>query len=282
MRLDGPLVLVSVADPLLARLITATMRGAAFLVHSAPDAPGTLRQATAAPPDLVVLDTARMELLPALRQGHRVPVIALTEGSSPGDTVRLLDAGADDVLRVPLWPDELRARVEAVLRRSAVADGGAEVRIGELEIDLLHRRVTRAGQPLDLTRVEWRLLHELALAPGRVVASEQLVAAVWGAGHGDDLANLHNWIRRLRRALGPDIVVTYPGIGYQLAGAAVPPPGVPTQVRTGVRWSVRLTPTGATAPPRRASRRDPTPTPVPPPAPSARRAGAPSPRAAGS
>jgi two-component system KDP operon response regulator KdpE len=149
-------------------------------------------------------------------------MILLTAKGSDADKVRGLEMGADDYLAKPFSPEELSARVRAVLRR-AVGSSGLEnvVRVENVEIDLNRRLVKRDGELVTLTRTEWMLLQHLAANAGKVMLNAELLSKVWGPEYRDDLQYLRVWVSRLRRKLetdpsSPRLIKTFQGIGYML------------------------------------------------------------------
>jgi two-component system KDP operon response regulator KdpE len=158
-----------------------------------------------------------------MRERSNVPIIFVTAKDSDSDKVRGLTLGADDYIVKPFNPDELTARIEAVLRRAVGAQqAGHEVKVaGNITIDLDRRLVTRDGETLNLTRTEWMLLQHLAANAGRVILNTELLTKVWGPEYRDDLQYLRVWVSRLRQKLEvdpsePAIIKTHPGIGYLL------------------------------------------------------------------
>jgi two-component system KDP operon response regulator KdpE len=162
-----------------------------------------------------------------------IPVVILTARDSVGDTVAGLEGGADDYIAKPFHPDELAARVRAVLRRSSGAQPGAGVvKFDDVEIDLERRMVTRSGELVQLSRTEWLLLQHLAANAGKVVLHTELLTKVWGPEYRDDLQYLRVWVSRVRRKLGaapgePGRIRTFQGIGYLLD---VEPPATPAEI----------------------------------------------------
>jgi two-component system KDP operon response regulator KdpE len=137
--------------------------------------------------------------------------------------VRGLEMGADDYLVKPFNPEELSARVRAVLRREFRPTIGAEsiVKVRNIEIDLNRRLVKKEGEIVSLTRTEWMLLQHLAANAGKVMLNTELLSKVWGPEYRDDLQYLRVWVSRLRSKLEPDaanptIIKTLQGIGYLL------------------------------------------------------------------
>ena len=151
-----------------------------------------------------------------------MPVILLTAKGSTADKAKGLDLGADDYVAKPFHPDELAARVRAVLRRSSgAAPGSGVLAFDDIEIDLERRMVTRDGELVQLSRTEWLLLQHLAANAGKVVLHTELLTKVWGPEYRDDLQYLRVWVSRVRRKLGsepgdPGRIKTFQGIGYLL------------------------------------------------------------------
>jgi two-component system KDP operon response regulator KdpE len=179
-------------------------------------------------PDLVVLDImmpdiSGLEVMRRLRERSSVPIILLTAKDHDQDKVRGLDLGADDYLIKPFNPEELSARVRAVLRRGVRPADGEEnvITIGDVEIDLSRRLVKKNGEVVSLTRTEWMLLQQLAANAGKVMLNTELLSKVWGPEYRDDLQYLRVWVSRLRGKLEnepskPRLIKTLQGIGYLL------------------------------------------------------------------
>jgi DNA-binding response OmpR family regulator len=180
-------------------------------------------------PDLVLLDVGLPDLdgfavLREIRSFTAVPVIMLTARDEPIDTVRGLEAGADDYVAKPFDHLELMARVRAVLRRldvKAPVPRAAPFRRGDLEVDVDAHEARVAGRRVALTRTEWRLLELLVAHAGWVVPHERIVSRVWGRDEPGDLDSLRVFVRRLRAKLGDDAsrprwIETVRGLGYRL------------------------------------------------------------------
>ncbi len=228
-----PTVLVVDDEPRILRFVRAELESAGFGVLTASDGVSGLEMAEAAKPDLVVLDVIMPELdgfqvLEQLRDRFSVPVILLTARGSDADKVRGLDLGADDYLTKPFSPDELSARVRAVLRRAATGTRGAATprfTVGDLTVDFDRRKVVVRGNEVHMSRTEWQLLQQLALNAGKVLLHEDLLVRTWGPEYRDDVEYLRVWVSRLRRKIEPDpahpsYLRTVPGIGYVLADEA--------------------------------------------------------------
>jgi two-component system KDP operon response regulator KdpE len=159
--------------------------------------------------------------MPSVHAQRNVPVILLSGEADGGEKVRALDMGADDFLVKPFSPEELTARVRAVLRRANARNPGIVVHMDGVEVDLERHTVTRQGSHVRLTRTEWMLLEHLIANAGHVLMNRDLLEKVWGPEYTSDLQYLRVWISRLRRKLEtnpsqPRFIKTYAGIGYML------------------------------------------------------------------
>jgi two-component system, OmpR family, KDP operon response regulator KdpE len=178
-------------------------------------------------PDLLVLDLGLpdgdgIELIRDLRAWSDMPVLVLSARTTESDKINALDAGADDYLVKPFSAGELLARVRAQLRRRTRtgADGGTSVEFGEVKIDLLRRSVERAGNPVHLTPIQYRLLVHLTGYPNCVRTHRQLLHAVWGSSHSDDTPYLRVYMGQLRKKVEidpsqPRHLLTEAGVGYR-------------------------------------------------------------------
>jgi two-component system KDP operon response regulator KdpE len=224
---SAPLVLVADDEPRITKLVSIALSEEGFRVVTASGGADAIAKAEEMRPDIVLLDLVMpdldgIEVMRELRERRPVPVILLTARGSTADRAKGLDLGADDYVAKPFHPDELAARVRAVLRRSTGAvPGGGIVRFDDTEIDLERRMVTRNGALVELSRTEWLLLSHLAANAGKVVLHSELLTKVWGPEYRDDLQYLRVWVSRVRRKLGarpgePGRIRTFQGIGYLL------------------------------------------------------------------
>lgn len=175
-------------------------------------------------PDLVVLDLMLpgrdgFALLQAIRARSDSGVVIVTARDAVGDRLRGLRGGADDYVMKPFVLDELLARIDSVLRRTG--HGPATVTIGDLVLDSASATVLRAGERIELTATELRLLDYLAAHRDRVLSKAQLLDAVWGYQEYDpNLVEVHiSALRRKLEAQGPRLVHTVRGLGYVLRAA---------------------------------------------------------------
>jgi two-component system KDP operon response regulator KdpE len=222
-----PLILVADDEPRITKLVTLALAEEGFRVVTAESGHQAIEMAERYRPDVVILDIIMpdldgFEVMRELQERRPVPVILLTAKGSTSDKAQGLDMGADDYLAKPFHPDELAARIRAVLRRATgVAPRSGLVAFDDVEIDLERRIVMRDGAIVQFSRTEWLLLQHLAANAGKVVLHTELLTKVWGPEYRDDLQYLRVWISRVRRKLGappgePGRIKTFQGIGYLL------------------------------------------------------------------
>ena len=176
-------------------------------------------------PDLVLLDVMLprrdgLEVCRIIRRESNVPVVMLTARSDAIDIVVGLESGADDYVTKPFEMPVLVARVRAALRRVRGTEDAEILRLGDVEIDVLGHRALRAGEELRLSPTEFRLLVELARAPGRAFSREILLENVWGYDYLGDSRLVDMAIQRLRAKIEtdpaePDLIETVRGVGYR-------------------------------------------------------------------
>ncbi len=216
-------VLVVEDDPPIRNALDVSLRAAGYHVRAEEDGTQTEQVLEEFGPDLAILDVrlrngpdgytvARM-----LRGRSDIPILFLT--AADGLTARLegFRVGGDDYLAKPYELEELKARVEALLRRSGRL-GSAIWRVGDTTVDPENRVVTRAGEPVELTRTEFELLSRLVQNPGRVMSKTQLLTHVWGYDAYDThLVQKHmSSLCRKLDTRGPRVIETVRGIGYRL------------------------------------------------------------------
>jgi len=208
--------------------ISRGLTGAGHLVNHVAEGRAGLMEAIGGGFDVLVVDRMLpgldgLGLLRALRgAGIATPVLMLTARAGLGDRVEGLDAGADDYLAKPFAFAELLARVHALGRRPPLNAEPSLLRVADLEMDLLRRSVTRAGQRIDLQPREFRLLEVLLRQAGRVVTRSMLLEQVWDIHFDPRTSVVETHISRLRAKLGePSLIHTLRGSGY----VARPPDG---------------------------------------------------------
>ncbi|GAB3172046.1 two-component system response regulator MtrA [Myceligenerans halotolerans] len=217
-------VLVVDDDTALAEMIGIVLRGEGLEPIFCTDGDEAVQAARMHQPDLILLDVMLpgkdgVQVCREIRAESGVPIIMLTAKSDTVDVVLGLESGADDYISKPFKPKELVARVKARLRRSE--DPGPErLQVGDIDIDVTGHTVTRDGEKIALTPLEFDLLVELARKPWQVFTREVLLERVWGYRHSADtrLVNVH--VQRLRSKIerdpeNPEIVLTVRGVGYK-------------------------------------------------------------------
>jgi two-component system response regulator MtrA len=201
------------------------LQGAGFSVETAADGEEALVRFRHRRPDLVLLDVMLprrdgLEVCRIIRRESNVPVVMLTARSDAIDIVVGLESGADDYVTKPFEMPVLVARVRAALRRVRGTEDAEILRLGDVEIDVLGHRALRAGEELRLSPTEFRLLVELARAPGRAFSREILLENVWGYDYLGDSRLVDMAIQRLRAKIEtdpaePDLIETVRGVGYR-------------------------------------------------------------------
>ncbi|MGZ4690550.1 MAG: response regulator [Acidimicrobiia bacterium] len=227
----GTRILVVDDEDRIREIIRGYLESDGFEVAESRDGADALRTAKRWQPDLVVLDVMMpeidgIEVLRQLRTTSNVPVILLTARAEEVDTLVGLSVGADDYVTKPFSPRELVARIKTVLRRadrSAASDAADRLTFDGLVIDLGARELTRDGQPVVISTLEFDLLVALARAPGRVLTRRQLLEKVWGFDFFGDERVVDVHIRSIRQKLGdnaddPQLIGTVRGVGYKFLG----------------------------------------------------------------
>ncbi len=214
-------------DPTLCELVSEHLSAAGYRALIASDGANGLRLASQAAPDLVVLDIMMpgmdgWEVCERLRAQSPVPIILLTAKGEEIDKLHGFRLGVDDYVTKPFSFAELVARVGAVLSRlSRVAVSNQHFKSGDLSIDFDQHRITVAGQPVELTRTEYRLLEMLARHANRTVSSEWLVEQVWGSEYAGEVDQVKHFVWSLRKKIeadpgDPKHLLTERGYGYRL------------------------------------------------------------------
>jgi two-component system KDP operon response regulator KdpE len=213
-------------EPQVHRFLRPALEAGGYQVESAETARDGMRLAVSRAPDLILLDLGLpdmdgQEALARLRGMTQVPIIILSAREREADKIAALDQGADDYVEKPFRIGELLARIRTALRhlraRTVVAD---IIRLPGLEVDLERRQARGAdGGVLGLSPREWELLAMLARNAGRVLTHRQLLVAIWGPAHVDDVQYLRVYVGQLRQKLGnaSRLIATEPGVGYRMA-----------------------------------------------------------------
>ncbi|WP_154795188.1 MtrAB system response regulator MtrA [Occultella kanbiaonis] len=222
-------VLVVDDDAALSEMIGIVLQSENFEASFCADGAKAVDAFRTVEPDLVLLDLMLpgmdgIEICRRIRAESGVPIVMLTAKSDTTDVVKGLEAGADDYIAKPFKPTELVARIRARLRQGET-QGTEQLLIADLAIDVPGHRVTRDGDAINLTPLEFDLIVALARKPWQVFSREVLLEQVWGYRHQADtrLVNVH--VQRLRAKVekdpeNPEVVVTVRGVGYR-AGTPV-------------------------------------------------------------
>jgi len=213
-------------DATIADFVAKGLRENGYAVDVASDGDEGLRAATAGPYDAAIVDVMLprrdgLSLIDALRaRGIRTPVLILSARRSVDDRVRGLQAGGDDYLTKPFAFAELLARVQALIRRATGAAEPTRLAFADLTLDLLTRKVTRAGQPLDLRPREFALLEYLLRNPAKVLSKTMILSHVWGYNFDPNTNVVDVLVSRLRdridRPFERKLLHTVRGVGYVL------------------------------------------------------------------
>lgn len=209
------------------RLLAAHFKAEKYRILTAENGLEALQVVKEEKPDLVVLDILMpkmdgLEALRRLREFSDIPVIILSQRKRDSEIIEGLRAGADDYVTKPFNPDELLARVRAILRRVKLINPPQELTFeGEhLFMDFNRYQIIVGGEKVKLSKTEWKLLEVLVNKVGCILTSGDILAKVWGLGYREDVAYLPVWISRLRKKIErdpskPKLIHTISGIGYK-------------------------------------------------------------------
>jgi two-component system KDP operon response regulator KdpE len=227
MTATRPLVIVVEDERQIRSFVRAALEDEGCRVEEAATAAEGLERAGALKPALIMLDLGLpdrdgVDFIRDLRTWSAVPVIVLSARSAEAEKIEALDAGADDYLAKPFGVGELVARVRAVLRRRPPPgdDGNPIYEFGNIRVDHVRRVIERAGQPVHLTPIEYRLLSLLIANVGKVQTHRQLLKQVWGPAYVESTHYLRVYVGNLRQKLEedptrPQHFLTETGVGYR-------------------------------------------------------------------
>ena len=213
-------------DPEIRRFLRSSVAGEGYkLVESATARRGWI-DAAAHKPDLVILDLGLpdadgVEVIRHIREWSPLPIVVLSARMQERCKIEALDAGANDYVTKPFGVGELLARVRVALRHAARAGEAKDLKLEDATIDLVARKATRAGKPVHLTPIEFRLIACLARNLDMVVTHKQLLTEIWGPTHASHTHYLRIYMKQLRDKLEVDSVrprhfLTETGVGYRL------------------------------------------------------------------
>jgi DNA-binding response OmpR family regulator len=238
--LGPPLVLIVVDQPVLAEVVRMALDHGQFRAQVSQTVEDAVAALAAGRPHLAIVDAdlGRGAILDRLNETtgreDRPPVLALTRRGDLKTKLAAFERGVDDIVTVPFSPEELVARVLAIMRRTygAAAAFKPVIRLGELEIDILNRRVRTGGHDLHLTSLEQSLLYLLAANAGRLLTRDEILDYLWGVDYAAESNVVDRHVRNLRAKLqngwrNPRYIATVPGKGYRFVatsadGAAAP------------------------------------------------------------
>ncbi len=228
MPTNDPLVLVIEDEKPIRRFLRASLTEEGYRVEEAMSGEEGIKRASTHPPDFVILDLGLpgldgLDVLRQLREWLTVPIIILSARDQETQKVEALDAGADDYLTKPFGLGELLARMRTALRHTQpkTADG-TTLQVDDLQIDLAARVVSRLGEPVHLTPLEYKLLVLLMRNAGKVLTHRQLLRDLWGPHDVHENHYLRVFVATLRRKVEPDptqprYILTEQGVGYRFA-----------------------------------------------------------------
>ena len=224
---ESPQVLVVEDEKLIRRFVRAALEEEGCRVSEAATSAQGLIEAGERKPGLIILDLGLpdgngIDFIGNLRAWSDVPILVLSARTHENDKIQALDVGADDYLTKPFGVGELRARARALLRRRSRDGESASplVSFGAVRVDLARRVVTRAGAPVHLTPIEYRLLCVMLANAGKVMTQRHLLREVWGPASVEQAHYLRVYVGHLRQKLEndptqPDHLLTETGVGYR-------------------------------------------------------------------
>src|SRR3984957_11023798 len=227
MSANPPKILVVDDEPQIRRLLKTSLMPQKFEIAEAGTAGVALKRIDAEEFDLIILDLglpdrSGIDVIEQVRETSSVPIILLSVRSDEAGKVRALELGADDYITKPFGMAELVTRIRVALRHRYQAQGTQPLlRAGDLEIDLVNRRVSRGDHEIKLSPTEYDILRLLAEHAGKILTHDYILRRVWGDDKADDVQYLRVYVRALRQKLGDkvgqnEIIRTEMGVGYRL------------------------------------------------------------------
>jgi len=227
MAANNTSILVIEDEPAIQRFLRTTLSVQNYNVIEAYSGVEAMKMVKRDRPDLIILDlglpdTDGMNIIQELRTGSVVPIVVLTSRDDEKSKVTALDFGADDYVTKPFGVDELMARVRTALRHSLATQGSLPVfQTGDLEVDLIHRRVNVRGSEVKLSPKEYDILRQLVIHAGKVLTHQHLLREAWNGSNDIDVQYLRVYVRQIRQKIEQDperprFIVTEPGVGYRL------------------------------------------------------------------
>ncbi len=229
----SPRVLLAVGDAILRRVASVALRGRGFSVAATTEEGAALTLARSFSPDVAMIDLDLMDpdggsLFDTIRNLTDAYIVGIARSTADAVRIRALRSGADDVVSIPVSPDELAARCEALLRRPRRLHTrwdplqATVMKLGPLMVDVGRKEIRVNGAEVGVTRIEFALFEQLCRRPSEVCTRSQLLAEVWGPNWVGDThvvdVHLSNLRRKLQsRAIGIRFIHTVRGIGFRLS-----------------------------------------------------------------
>jgi two-component system KDP operon response regulator KdpE len=220
-----PTVLLVEDDRAMRSILLVALQGRGYDVVEAATGSQALAKFREAPPNLMLLDLGLpdidgVEVALTVRHQHELPIIVLSARGEEEQQIRALDAGVNDYVIKPFREGELMARVRAALRYAPRAREYVALDVGDVRMDTVRRRVFVKDVEVQLTPIEFKLLHVLLSEAGRVVTHRQLLSEVWGPSRENEVQYLRVYMRQLRakieeNAARPQRILTALGVGYR-------------------------------------------------------------------
>jgi two-component system KDP operon response regulator KdpE len=225
--MTGTRILVVDDEPQILRFLKPSLTAAGYDVIVATTGKEALKAAATQSPDVILLDLGLPDMdgkdvISDLRGWSKTPILVLSARDREAEKIAAFDLGADDYVNKPFGIGELTARLRTALRHAAQqVSEQTQIKSGAIEVDVLAHTVTVNGASVKLTPKEFDLLAILVRNAGRLLTHRQILAAVWGSAHTEDLQYLRVFIGQLRQKLkispeAPEFILTEPGIGYRL------------------------------------------------------------------
>jgi two-component system, OmpR family, KDP operon response regulator KdpE len=225
--MNNPEILVIDDEPQIRKLLQISLESHDYTVREAATGKEGIRMAANHPPELILLDIglpdkSGHEILQELRSWYGKSIIILSVRNSEEDIIRALDNGATDYLTKPFRTGELLARIRAVMRRNPSPENTAELRFGNLSIDLVARVVRIGDCIVKLTQTEYNLLALFAKNEGRVLTHQYILKEIWGVGYQTETQYLRVFVAQLRKKIEenpnrPQHIITESGVGYRFS-----------------------------------------------------------------
>jgi two-component system, OmpR family, KDP operon response regulator KdpE len=226
----GLKILVVDDEPQIRKQLKIGLTGYGYEIVTASNGQEALVEAAQHQPDMIILDISLgsepdgIEVCKRIREWSKTPIMMLSVHNEEKTKVQALNVGADDYLTKPFGMEELNARIQAVRRRvvtEPASNPKAEIRAGDLYINLVNRRVEVKGEEVHLTPKEYDLLRLLATHPGKVMTHRALLNAVWGSEYGEMDHYVRVFVNQIRKKLNENparnirYILTEPGVGYR-------------------------------------------------------------------